>query len=128
MRNVSHILEKQLTDYLVTDQARFYRLAYSYLKNREEALDAVQTAVCRALEKMDSLQEPDALRAWFYRILINVCTDVLRRQKRVTLLPPEACGVLACCLEEESEPSLGALRALAAQAREEGRWILHFGI
>ena len=51
MRNVSHILEKQLTDYLVTDQARFYRLAYSYLKNREEALDAVQTAVCRALEK-----------------------------------------------------------------------------
>ena len=28
MRNVSHILEKQLTDYLVTDQARFYRLAY----------------------------------------------------------------------------------------------------
>ncbi len=45
MRNVSHILEKQLTDYLVTDQARFYRLAYSYLKNREEALDAVQTAV-----------------------------------------------------------------------------------
>ena len=40
MRNVSHILEKKLTDYLVTDQARFYRMAYSYLKNREEALDA----------------------------------------------------------------------------------------
>ena len=36
MRNVSHILEKQLTDYLVTDQARFYRLAYSYLKNRRK--------------------------------------------------------------------------------------------
>ena len=89
MRNVSHILEKQLTDYLVTDQARFYRLAYSYLKNREEALDAVQSAVCRALEKQDSLHEPDALRAWFYRILINVCTDTLRRQKRITLLPPE---------------------------------------
>ena len=65
MRNVSHILEKQLTDYLVTDQARFYRLAYSYLKNREEALDAVQTAVCRALEKQGELKEPEALRAWF---------------------------------------------------------------
>lgn len=46
----------------------------------------------------------------------------------ITLLPPEACSVLARCLEEESEPSLAALRALAAQAREEGRWILHFGI
>ena len=77
MRNVSHILEKQLTDYLVTDQARFYRLAYSYLKNREEALDAVQTAVCRALEKQGELKEPEALRAWFYHILVHVCMDVL---------------------------------------------------
>ena len=40
-------LEKQLTDYLVADQARFYRLAYSYLKDREEALDAVQTRIRR---------------------------------------------------------------------------------
>ena len=53
---MSRILEKQLTDYLVTDQARFYRLAYSYLKDREEALDAVQTAVCRALEKQHELK------------------------------------------------------------------------
>ena len=40
----------QLENYLIENQARFYRLAYSYLQNREEALDAVQTAVCRALE------------------------------------------------------------------------------
>ena len=55
-------LEKQLTDYLVADQARFYRLAYSYLKDREEALDAVQTAVCRAWEQQDHLRDPDAVR------------------------------------------------------------------
>ena len=88
MRNVSHILEKQLTDYLVTDQARFYRLAYSYLKNREEALDAVQTAVCRALEKQGELKEPEALRAWFYHILVHVCMDVLRSRKRKNMSPP----------------------------------------
>ena len=69
-------MEKQLTDYLVTDQARFYRLAYSYLKDREEALDAVQTAVCRALEKQQELKDSEALRAWFYHILVNVCMDV----------------------------------------------------
>ena len=86
---MSRILEKQLTDYLVTDQARFYRLAYSYLKDREEALDAVQTAVCRALEKQDSLREEAALRVWFYRILVNVCTDALRQRKRIVLVPPE---------------------------------------
>lgn len=81
--------EQQLIDFLVEDQARFYRLAYSYLKNREDALDAVQTAVCRALEKQDSLKEPGAMRTWFTRILVNVCTDQLRHRQRVTPLPTE---------------------------------------
>nr|WP_326186038.1 sigma-70 family RNA polymerase sigma factor [uncultured Oscillibacter sp.] len=79
-----------MTTFLVEEQARFYRLAYSYLKNREEALDAVQTAVCRALEKQDSLREPGALRTWFYHILVNVCTDQLRRRRRVAFVPPDA--------------------------------------
>ena len=87
---MSRNLEQTLTDYLVADQARFYRLAYSYLKDREEALDAVQTAVCRALERHRELKDPEALRAWFYHILVNVCMDRLRQRKRVTLVPPEA--------------------------------------
>ena len=87
---MSHIPEARLTTYLVEDQARFYRLAYSYLHNREEALDAVQTAVCKALEKQDGLKDADAMRTWFYRILVNVCTDMLRQRKRVTFVPPEA--------------------------------------
>ena len=85
---MSHIPEKQLMDYLVEDQARFYRLAYSYLHDREEALDAVQTAVCKALEKQDSLRDAGAMRTWFYRILVNVCTDALRHRKLVTFVPP----------------------------------------
>ena len=88
--HVSKSQERILTNYLIEDQARFYRLAYSYLKNREEALDAVQTAVCRALERQEHLREPDAMRTWFFRILVNVCTDMLRQRKRVTFIPPEA--------------------------------------
>ena len=45
--------EETLTQYLVDNQTGFYRLAYSILKNPDEALDAVQTAVCRALERQD---------------------------------------------------------------------------
>ena len=64
-------------------------LAYSYLKNREEALDAVQTAVCRAWERQDSLRDPSALHTWFCRILVNACTDLLRQRGRVTYVPLE---------------------------------------
>ena len=86
---MSHIRETQLTTYLVENQARFYRLAYSYLHNREDALDAVQAAVCKALEKQDSLKDADAMRTWFYRILVNVCTDLLRGRKREAPIAPE---------------------------------------
>ena len=86
---MSKIRETQLTTFLVENQMRFYRLAYSYLHSREETLDAVQTAVCRALEKQESLKDAGAMRTWFYRILVNVCTDLLRQRKRVTLVKPE---------------------------------------
>lgn len=72
--------ESTLTAYLVAEQARFYRLAYSYLRNPEDAMDAVQTAVCRALERQDSLRDPAQLRSWFYHILVNVCLDTLRQR------------------------------------------------
>ena len=83
------ITEKALEEYLVENQTRFYRLAYSTLRSREDALDAVQTAVCTALEKRRTLREPSAVNTWFWRILTNVCTDQLRRKKRVICVPEE---------------------------------------
>ncbi len=84
------IREERLTTYLVENQARFYRLAYSYLRDREEALDAVQTAVCRALEKREGLREPEAVVTWFYRILVHVCLDMLRVRRRFVPLTEDA--------------------------------------
>ncbi len=76
-----------LTQYLIENQAGFYRLAYSILKNTDEALDAVQTAVCRALERQGSLRDTGAVRSWFYRILLNTCNDAFRQRARVVPLP-----------------------------------------
>lgn len=87
---MASLKEDRLEAYLVGGQARFYRLAYSYLQDREEALDAVQSAVCHALERRDSLRDPTALRPWFTRILVNACMDLLRQRKWVALVPPEA--------------------------------------
>ena len=81
--------EETLIQYLVEDQARSYRLAYSILHDREEALDAVQTAVCRALERQDSLRDPGAVKTWFGRILTNVCRDAPRRRGRVVPFPED---------------------------------------
>lgn len=93
--------EETLTSFLVENQARFYRLAYSVLKNREEALDAVQAAVCRSLERQDSLRDPRAVKTWFTRILMNTCNDALRQRSRVVPFPEDG-PELSC---EDPEPS-----------------------
>lgn len=113
-----NIREEELTGFLVENQARFYRLAYSYLKNREDALDAVQAAVCRALEKQDSLRDPDAVRTWFYRILVHECTDTLRRRKKETPAPPEELG--EGCYEDPPPPDSSLARRVDALPVEVG--------
>ncbi len=98
--------ETVLTEYLVSNQAVFYRLALSYLHDREDAMDAVQSAACKALEQAHQLREPGAVRTWFYRILVNECMDRLRARKRVVLIPPEA---LDAGSYEDPLPSDGSL-------------------
>ena len=75
-------LYQQLTAFLLADQQHFYRVAYSYCHNPENAMDIVQSAACKALEKYHTVREPQYLKTWFYRILINESLDFLRRKKK----------------------------------------------
>lgn len=76
-----------LKDYLQANQQDFYRLAYSYTKNREAALDVVQDSIEKAIRKSGRLKKPDFLKTWFYRILVNESLSYLRKKKAVL---PEA--------------------------------------
>ncbi len=69
-------------DYIVENQNKFYRLAYSYVQNKEDALDVVQNAVFKALENCGSLRNEDAVRTWFYRIVVNESLLFLKKRKK----------------------------------------------
>ena len=62
-------------------QKRFYRTAYSSLRDPEEALDATQEAFMKIYRaRLD--WKPDASPGtWAYRILLNHCIDRTRRRK-----------------------------------------------
>lgn len=76
---------QNLIQFILDNQNRFYRMAYSYTRHREDALDVVQSAVCKALEAHGSIKNEDAVKTWFYRILMNECLTVLKKRKRVIL-------------------------------------------
>lgn len=82
---MKQMLYERLIQFILENQDRFYRVAYSYTKNQEDALDVVQSAVCKALEAHESIKSADAVKTWFYRILVNESLTVLKRRKKVVL-------------------------------------------
>ena len=53
-----HRQSLELIAFIRENQERFYRMAYSYVKNQETALDLVQDAIVQALQKRHTLREP----------------------------------------------------------------------
>ena len=80
---------KLLVDYIQNNQERFYRVAFSYCKSREDALDIVQDSIYKALKSHKSIQT-DYFESWFYRILINTSISHLRKRKDSISYDPEA--------------------------------------
>ena len=74
---------EELEQYIIENQEHFYRLAYSYVKDRDAALDVVQNAVLKALTHWKSLRNPAYLKTWFYRILINEGLNYIRKNRRI---------------------------------------------
>lgn len=73
---------------LATDlYARFHRVAYTMLRDRELALDAVQTAMLSAWRELPSLRDPARFEAWTYRLLIHACYAEGRQRQRRQRLP-----------------------------------------
>jgi RNA polymerase sigma-70 factor (ECF subfamily) len=62
-----------------------YRLAGYILGDSVEAEDAVQEALERAWTGWPRLRNPDAAKAWFGRILVNVCRTRLAARRRMSV-------------------------------------------
>jgi len=74
-----------LVDYIQNNQEKFYRVAFSYCKSKEDALDIVQDAIYKALKSYKSVHSEQYISTWFYRILINTSISHIRKKKE--LLP-----------------------------------------
>ncbi len=59
-----------------------YRIAFDFTRDREEAKDLSQEAFLRAFTHLKSFDGRSAFYTWFYRIVVNVCLDYKRRNKR----------------------------------------------
>ncbi|WP_245831060.1 sigma-70 family RNA polymerase sigma factor [Sediminibacillus massiliensis] len=66
-----------------------YRMAFVYVKNKDDALDVVQDVAYQSYKKIDTLREPAYFKTWLMKITMNCATNVVRKNKKVVHLKPE---------------------------------------
>jgi RNA polymerase sigma-70 factor (ECF subfamily) len=74
---------------------KIFARAYSMMRNEDEALDLSQEAWVKGWQRLVQFQGDSSFVTWMTRIVINLCLDQLRKQKRQRAESIEA-------LEEES--------------------------
>lgn len=77
---------QELALLIENNQERYYRVAFSYVKNREDALDIIHNAIVKALQSFHTLRNPAYAQTWFYKILTNECISFLRKNRKVISL------------------------------------------
>ncbi len=63
-------------------EGKVYRLALGMMKNREDALEAVQDAFLNVYRKIDTFKGNSAFSTWLYRIALNSVYMKLRSRSR----------------------------------------------
>ena len=92
--------KKEVVDYILKNYESFYRLAFSYVRNKDDSLDIVQESILKAISALDKLESIEYVRTWFYRILVNTSMDLLRKQKKLEPVNDEALDNLTSINED----------------------------
>lgn len=88
-------------------QGRAFRLAWSLLRNAEDARDVSQEAFLRVYRTAASFRGDARFSTWFYRILVNLCLDHRRRGRwweRLLMRPGAAGDPESLPLERQAAP------------------------
>ncbi|MEY8749295.1 sigma-70 family RNA polymerase sigma factor [Alkalicoccobacillus gibsonii] len=72
---------------LFNEEKMLYYKALSLLRNKEDALDAIQETAYHAYQSIRQLRQCEYFSTWLFRILIRECYKVLKKRDR--LIPYE---------------------------------------
>jgi len=104
---------------------RAYRLAWSILRDAEEARDLSQEVFIRLYEVAGSFRGTARFSTWFYRILVNLCLDARRRRRwwHLKAAPVEReDGTFESVVEQQPAPSVDPVAGLAREQLVRQLW------
>ncbi|HHX60659.1 MAG TPA: sigma-70 family RNA polymerase sigma factor [Epulopiscium sp.] len=75
--------KEALLSLVMNQKADYYKLAYSYMKNKDDSLDAMQDMIVILYQKIYTLKNNEAFYSWSKTILVNCCKKILRDYKKL---------------------------------------------
>ena len=95
-----------------------YRLALSYMKNREDAEDIVQEVFTKYFSGFHLPMSEEQEKAWFIRVTINQCHDAFRKRSYRLHDSIDDVTEVAVSQNQESEELLAELRKLPGKYKD----------
>lgn len=72
-----------LVQLIMHKKDEYYKLAYVYLENQEDALDALEDMIVIIYEKLFWLRKNESFDSWSKVILVNCCKKILKSRKKL---------------------------------------------
>ncbi len=78
--------KEALVQLIMAQKQDYYKLAFIYMKNMDDALDAMADMIAIVYEKIHQLKKADAFYSWSKTILVNCCKKLLKERNKVISL------------------------------------------
>lgn len=75
-------LQEELEKNLMEHYEKYYRFAYGYVRNQEDALDIIQDSAYKIIKNQGKLRNRQQIESWIYSIIRNTALDFLKKKKR----------------------------------------------
>lgn len=75
-----------LVKLIMAKKQDYYKIAYVYMKNSEDTMDAMEDMIVALYQNINKLKKEKAFYSWSKKILVNCCKNLLRKSNKVVLL------------------------------------------
>jgi len=67
---------------ILSCKGKAYNIALRYMQNEDDALDVLQESFIKIYRYLNKFNENSRFDTWVYRIVVNTCNDMLRKNKK----------------------------------------------
>lgn len=78
--------KESLIQLVMAEKNEYYKLAYVYMKNKDDALDAMQDMILILYDNIHKLREENSFYSWSKTILVNRCKKKIKENKKLVPL------------------------------------------